>query len=344
MNSEPWSRSVISLVSAMAALFLAVTLAPAQNCVERGEGLVGWWPGDASAADLSRTNHGILQGGVTFETGIVGQAFAFGALTSGVRIPANPALDVGTGSGMTIELWLNPNDTTQRGPLVEWNNGVALWGAHFWVLPNQSGFGLQPPSSAQAGPGQLYAAFTLLGQWYQMATDANVLVPHVFQHVALTYDKASGVGRIYRNAELVAEQSLGEFTPQTSYDLYLGLRPAGPAGNSIEAYQGLMDEVSIYNRALSQMELLAIYSAGAAGKCKTKSIRAGIRVSQVEVFWSTESNATYQLQYRSSLTTNQWIPLVPCIRATSSVTSFYDTVPIGQPQRFYRAALTNCIP
>jgi hypothetical protein len=329
----------------MAGLFVIVTIAPAQNCVEGGAGLVGWWPGDGSTADLSRTtNHGVLKGAVTYETGIVGTAFAFGTSSSAVRIPANPALDVGTGSGMTIELWINPNDITQRGPLVEWNNGVDLWGAHFWVLPDQSGFGLQPPSSVQAGPGQLYAGFTLVGQWYQMATDANVLVPHVFQHVALTYDKASGEGRIYRNGELVAQQSLGVFSPQTSYDLYLGQRPAGPPGNPIEAYQGLMDEVSIYNRALSQMELFAIYSAGAAGKCKTEGIRVGIRVSQVELFWSTASNATYQLQYRSSLTTNQWIPLGPCIRATSSMTSFYNTVPVGQPQRFYRAALTNCVP
>ena len=199
----------------------------------------------------------------------MGQAFAFNAPTSNVRIAASPSLDVGAGDGMTVELWINPDDVTQPSPLVEWNNGIDLWGAHFWVFADQAGGGLQPPSSAVAGPGQLYAAFTLLGQWYQMVTDAGVLTPHVFQHVALTYDKSSGMGRIYRNGMVVAEQSLGAFTPQTAYDVYLGLRPAGPPGTAVVAYHGLMDEVSIYNRALTAAEIASIYNAGTAGKCST---------------------------------------------------------------------------
>ena len=196
------------------------------------------------------------------------QAFAFIAPTSNVRVAASPSLDVGAGQGMTVELWINPDDVTQPGPLVEWNNGVDLWGAHFWILPNQSGAGLQPPSSAVAGPGQLYAAFTLLGQWYQMITDAGVLSPHVFQHVAVTYDKSTGLGRIYRDGVLVAEQTLGVFTPKTAYDVYLGLRPAGPPGNPVAAFHGLMDEVAIYGRALSPAEIGAIALAGPAGKCR----------------------------------------------------------------------------
>src|SRR5262249_38197651 len=53
----------------------------------------------------------------------------------------------------------------------------------------------------------------------------------------------------------------------TTYDVYLGLRPGGPDGNPAESYHGLMDEVSIYNRALSPAEIESIYKAGAAGKC-----------------------------------------------------------------------------
>jgi hypothetical protein len=229
--------------------------------------LVGWWSAEGNAQDRIGGHNGTLQGGVTFEAGEVGQAFAFHSPTSAVRIAASAALDVGAGDGMTVELWINPDDVTQPAPLVEWNNGTNLFGAHFWVFANQAGSRLQPPSSATAGPAQLYAAFTLLGQWHQMVTDADVLVPHVFQHVALTYDKASGIGRIYRNGVIVAEQVLGTFTPQTAYDVYLGRRPAGPAGDPTVNYSGLMDEVSIYKRALTASEIAAIASAGSAGKC-----------------------------------------------------------------------------
>src|SRR5207253_2637636 len=64
----------------------------------------------------------------------------------------------------------------------------------------------------------------------------------------------------------VAQQNLGSFVPQTSYDLYLGLRPGGP--NPVGArYAGLMDEVGIYGRALTSQEVKSIFAAGSAGKC-----------------------------------------------------------------------------
>ena len=71
---------------------------------------------------------------------------------------------------------------------------------------------------------------------------------------------------------------------------------------------------------------------------------AAIRTSQMEVGWNSQSNLTYQVQYRSTLTTNLWTSLVDCIRSTNSMTYIYDPVVTGQPQRFYRVVLANCVP
>ena len=71
---------------------------------------------------------------------------------------------------------------------------------------------------------------------------------------------------------------------------------------------------------------------------------ATIRVSQMEVCWRSISNFTYQVQYRSDLTTNVWTSLVDCFRATGSTSCIVDSVVVGQPRRFYRVALTNCVP
>ena len=38
-------------------------------------------------------------------------------------------------------------------------------------------------------------------------------------------------------------------------------------GSTVLPFTGKLDEVSIYNRALSASEIAAIYNAGAAGKC-----------------------------------------------------------------------------
>jgi len=69
-----------------------------------------------------------------------------------------------------------------------------------------------------------------------------------------------------------------------------------------------------------------------------------IRTSQVEVCWNSQSNDTYQVQYRSDLTTNLWASLVDCIRSTNSTSCVNDPIVVGQPQRFYRVVLTNCVP
>jgi hypothetical protein len=69
-----------------------------------------------------------------------------------------------------------------------------------------------------------------------------------------------------------------------------------------------------------------------------------IRTSQVEVCWNSISNLTYQVQYRSDLTANVWTSLMDCVRGTGSTSCIFDPVVVGQPQRFYRVALTNCVP
>jgi hypothetical protein len=69
-----------------------------------------------------------------------------------------------------------------------------------------------------------------------------------------------------------------------------------------------------------------------------------IRASQVEVCWNSISNLTYQVQYRSDLTTNVWTSLVDCVRSVGSTSCIVHPIVVGQPQMFYRVALTNCVP
>jgi hypothetical protein len=81
--------------------------------------------------------------------------------------------------------------------------------------------------------------------------------------VALTYDKASGVATLYCNGSVVLQQVLGSFTPQTTFDIYLGKRPL-TRGETFSSgsltFAGLLDEAAIYNRALSASEIQAIYA------------------------------------------------------------------------------------
>jgi hypothetical protein len=66
-----------------------------------------------------------------------------------------------------------------------------------------------------------------------------------------------------------------------------------------------------------------------------------IRVSEVEVCWNALSILTYQVQYRSTLTTNEWTNLGAPRDGNGSTDCVTDEVPRGQPRRFYRVVPTT---
>jgi hypothetical protein len=75
---------------------------------------------------------------------------------------------------------------------------------------------------------------------------------------------------LYRNGSIVAESTVGSFTPKTTGYLNIGCRPTDPANQSL-TFSGVIDEPSVYNRALGSNEIAAIYQAGGSGKCSTTS-------------------------------------------------------------------------
>lgn len=100
-----------------------------------------------------------------------------------------------------------------------------------------------------------------------------------------------------------------------------------------------MDQVRLYDGALAAAEIQAVAAEESLGLI---SPRLNLRVSQVELCWTTVTNLTYQLQYRSDLTTNNWLPLFTKYwPGTGGVLCTNDVVPSGQPQRFYQVVATN---
>ena len=116
-------------------------------------------------------------------------------------MPASSSLDVGdNGTGLTIECWISPNILTSEEALLEWNNGETF-GTHFHI--NVSGTG------TTSGHGAIY--FNLgdySGINHNYGTVDGILNTNGFQHVAVTYDKASGNSVIYYNGAVMAESGV----------------------------------------------------------------------------------------------------------------------------------------
>ncbi len=227
------------------------------SCTPPPSGMVAWYPGDGNANDIQGGNNGIAEGGLTYPTGKVLQAFSFNGTNADVKIPASPSLDVGASGGLTIDAWINPSDITPQKPLVEWNDG-AIYGPHLWISVTTFG----------GAQGNLYAnLIDTGGNSHVIQSAGGLITADNYQHVAVTYNKNTGDAFLYLNGAQVAQQPLGVFTPKTASDVYLGYRPAGSGAGA--RYAGALDEVEIFNRALSQTEIQAIVTADSAGKCKS---------------------------------------------------------------------------
>lgn len=273
MRRPPWSTLGLrsrGAVAALAVLTGAVGPGPELSdaqaaCVNPPPGIVSWWRAEGNGSDGFGANGGTLVNGLGFAAGEVGQTLNFVSAGQEVAIPASASLNVGTSAGLSIEAWINPSDVAAQHPLAEWNDGVNF-GAHFWFSVAFSGLG---------GPGCLFANLRDTGfNSHYFFSPVGLVQAGAWQHVALTYDQASGVATLFLNGLPTASTNLGVFTPLTGYPLHLGQRP------NAETYLGLLDEVSLYSRALSGAEIQAIYLAGAGGKCPVAPMTGTTLISE----------------------------------------------------------------
>jgi uncharacterized repeat protein (TIGR01451 family) len=212
-------------------------------------GLAAWFPLQGSTTSLVGTNTGTIIGNPVFTNGFVGQAMFFDGNNDGVQIPG---LNLGTNDGLSFEAWFNVPDSGRRGPIFEWDElPASASGALFFLGVN--------------GPGSFHANLVDTGFGsHAVNTGPGLFVSNVWNHVALTYSKASGVLRLYVNGVQVIQQSIGSFTPRTTGSVFLGHRPVTSAQ---ETLQGFLDEPSFYDRELTAAEVQTVFANGASGKC-----------------------------------------------------------------------------
>ena len=242
----PRQTSVVRVITAsILASLIQVTIASAQNCASQPASLVSWWRGEGNASDSIGSNHGTIYGGVTFTNGEVGAAFLLNGTDAFIQVSNSPSLNPAT--QITVEAWYKPvassgasgNDpivdkgyVSHSPPYYQYHLGVSHGTFTFWV--------------ANAGTGT--------------ACDGGSWTPDNWYHLAGTYD--GSFVRLYVNGVLIDSQAASGNLSDYGRDLYIGR-----FSNSSFSTPGVVDEVSIYSRALASSEIAAIYSAGSFGKC-----------------------------------------------------------------------------
>ena len=87
---------------------------------------------------------------------------------------------------------------------------------------------------------------------------------NTFSHVAMTYDSTSGQYVIYVNGAAVDSSVSPGQIQSTSRNVLIGREDSSLP----RPFDGLIDEASLYSRALTAAEIQGIFNAGSAGKCR----------------------------------------------------------------------------
>ena len=212
-------------------------------------GVVALWNGEGTLDDVAGLNNPTTPRDIRFVEGKVGQAMALTSVDTWMKIPASSALDLGAGDGLSLTAWIKPSNVIGLHPILEWAAGRGENGIQLWI-------GNRPESRGVLGA----AFFGTDGKLRELASAAGMLAANRFQHVALTYDKSSGEGALYLNGVNVARQKWEPFVPRTAADLWIGHRVGDVTGDwTYGAFlDGLLDELTLYNRVLPPAEIMAV--------------------------------------------------------------------------------------
>lgn len=183
----------------------------------------GWVAADASG----KGNHGTIKEAVR-TTGKFGKAVLFDGVNDWMTVNDSDSLDLST--GLTIEAWVYPQ-AIQSGSILakEMLNGSS------YEMMAFSGSSV-PLASFNAGSGNL------------VVKDTQMLPLNTWSHLATTYDGVNQ--RLYVNGVQVAVLAQTGSILKSDGKLSIG-------GNSVwgEFFKGAIDEIRIYNYALSEAEL-----------------------------------------------------------------------------------------
>jgi hypothetical protein len=222
-------------------------------CAVPPAGLISWWPGDGNANDITDGNPGTLKGSATFVAGIVEQAFSVdGNAGSFVEVPDAPNLNFGSTSPMTVDLWAFRTGFAPAQHIL----GKRVDCGSFEDIHYQMGL------DTREGSGLFF------GSYQGLVTTGADLPPNIWTHLAATFDGSTF--RFYIDGQL-AGTGTGTLGPTFAVSLTMGT--SGTCHQFGQGFVGLIDEVEIFNRALSTTEIQAIFLAGSQGKCKELSFR-----------------------------------------------------------------------
>ena len=243
----------------MALIAISILTGAAFGQIMPPAGMVAWYAGDGDFRDSSGNgNNATPASGVNmpgFAINRVGQGFNhINGTLQYATIPDSAALRP---QSLTIEGWVNPTSTSTSvvfakplGAGTFDSYGVFYNGNINGVVCNNTG----------------------------CLTISTPMTPNVWHHVAFSYDDPGGAAtktaRLYLDGVLVATNATGGAIGYDTRPVVVGADIENGSFNL--GWRGFLDEITLYNRALSLTEIQSINNAGINGKTKQAATNAGM--------------------------------------------------------------------
>ncbi|BDI28805.1 hypothetical protein CCAX7_008560 [Capsulimonas corticalis] len=203
------------------------------------DGLIAYWPGDGNARDLVGGHNANPSAGMQYQPGKAGQCFALDGKSAYAGVPFAPVFDLDPAGQFTISAWVRPEATgSYQAVFVKaatkgaWDYGV--------IIDRQGRF----YSGRDAN---------------DVAQSKTVVIPGTWYHIAVTYD--AGSFKTYVNGALEAEASNVQIGKSAS-GLCIGHKgEVSVPGEDPDWFQGNIDELRFYNKALGADGVKMLYDA-----------------------------------------------------------------------------------
>jgi len=241
----------VRFVTTITVLAMAVGLSAVGNAQPRfmTNGLVAWYPLDGNAIDESgNNNHGVVLGTIPTGNrfGLKDHALWLDGLASHyIEVSDNPALHLDT--ELTLSAWFMADTLSPTWQTLLWKGDLpdeSPWlNRQFAVFLHNQGklnFTATPFVEANGRKG--------------IESKRGGIVPSVWYHFAAVIDSPRNLLAIYVNGSLNSTTAFDTSgIKQTAGPLRIGSTP------NLYSFAGAIDDVRIYNRALSELEVTSLY-------------------------------------------------------------------------------------
>ena len=294
------SNAYANVRSTIAFLGVLSPLTNSPGSIVAPSGLVDWWTADGNTKDIAGPFNGTPANGFSYGPGEQGLAFHFDGASSYVTTPA-PSL----AAPWTVCMWVN----RQNAP----GSSAALMSDGIYTLKLEQYNGTRKVGLSQISVGDYAFNYTApVGTWVHLAFVCNGSQTSLY---------ADGVFQGSTNSIPLPRA-------------YIGANYVSSGSRVVDYMLGSLDEIQVFNRALSSTEINSIYSAGSAGLVRAPEITAFASPTngQFAINMSGLTGRTFTIYSSPDLVT--WTPLTTLLNPTGS-TQFIDNNATNA-QTFYR--------